>query len=132
MNLINISRKFYWQFAYTSDDIKVFANLSGDRNPIHTDDKFAKCKGFKGAIIYGALYTSQVSRLIGEELPDKNYILTSVNINFQNPGYVNEVLTFNAEVIFVSEATKSIEIKFNIRNSDLVICRGRCTALWKP
>jgi len=131
MDLIKVGQKFYWQFIFTPDDIEVFGRMSGDRNPIHTDNKFAQCKGFDGAIIYGALYTSQVSRLIGEELPDKDYILTSVNINFQNPGYVNQVLTFNAEVIFASEATKSIEIKFYIRNSDLVICRGRCTALWK-
>jgi acyl dehydratase len=120
-----------WDFAFTDGDQKIFRNLSGDNNPIHHNYKFAKSKGFNAPIIYGMLLSSQISRLIGEELPDTNCILTGVKINFYNPVYANEKLLFIANLQSKSEATNALNFKFSIKKNKEKISSGMVQALWK-
>ena len=121
-----------WRFSFSSDDMKSFAKLSGDYNPIHIDDEFAKSKGFAGVLIYGLLLSTQISRLVGQELPDKNAILTGIQLDFFQPAFLGNELDFLAELSLISEATQSLEFKCKINHGDKNLCRGRVFAIWRP
>ena len=56
--------------TFTIDDaaMAAFADLSGDRNPLHTDAAFARSRGFPDRVVYGGLILARVSRLLGMRL----------------------------------------------------------------
>ena len=124
--------KSEWAFSFSIKDMLTFAKLSGDYNPIHQDSDFAKSKGFDSPLIYGLLLSSQMSRLIGQELPDKNAVLTGIQIDFMKPSYPGDKLIFKADLIIKSDSTHALEFKCNISRDQKILCSGIVKALWLP
>ena len=121
-----------WPFSFSLEDMKIFSELSQDFNDIHVNEGFAKTKGFHAPLVHGLLLSSQMSRLIGQELPDNNSILTGIKMNFIKPSFPDDQLIFIADLNNVSPSTYSLQFDCKIlRNSD-VLCRGEVNAIWKP
>ena len=123
--------RFGWNFRFSDEEMRSFERLSGDHNPIHTDSNFAKARGFRAPIIFGLLLASQVSRLIGQELPDKRAMLTGVSLIFMGPAFANDSLRFDAEIVTKSEAAHALEFKCRISRAGKTLCRGTAEAVWK-
>lgn len=121
-----------WPVSFSIKDMQRFAILSGDYNPIHIDSSFAKAKGFDAPLVYGLLLSSQMSRLIGQQLPDKNAILTSIQMDFLKPGFPNDQLIFKACLTNKSESVFALEFKCEILRGDATLCRGVVGAIWRP
>jgi 3-hydroxybutyryl-CoA dehydratase len=121
-----------WSFSVSDEDMRTYGKLIGDFNPVHTDTEFAKVKGFDAPLIYGMLLSGQMSRLIGQELPDKHAILTGVRIDFIQPGYAGDELRFDAELTTKSDSSGGLEFKCRITRADKLLCRGKVMAVWKP
>lgn len=119
-----------WNFSYSESDMKTFIDLSTDDSPIHTDHKFCQGQGFKSPLLHGALLTTQLSRLIGKELPDNKAMTVGFSIEFFNPAYVDEDLEFHAKLLYKSEATRIIELKFWISRQEVIIGKGKISAKW--
>ena len=124
--------KIEWPFSFSMENNLTYAKLSGDYNPVHLDADFAKSKGFDSPLIYGGLLTSQISRLIGQELPDKNTIEIGVQIDFMQPSFPGEKLIFKANLITKSDATYFLEFKCHISRDEETLCRGTAKAIWRP
>ncbi len=120
-----------WKFSFSESDLKMFAVLSTDDSPIHTDHKFCQDRGFKSPLVHGALLTTQLSRLIGKELPDNKAMTIGFSIEFFNPSYVAEDLEFTAKLLYKSEATRIIELKFWISRQEAIIGKGKISAKWQ-
>tara|TARA_B100000787_G_C16163709_1_gene282770 strand:- start:87 stop:503 length:417 start_codon:yes stop_codon:yes gene_type:complete len=120
-----------WSFSFSMEDIISFAKLSNDHNPIHVDANFAKSKGFKAPLVYGLLLSTQMSRLIGQELPDSNCMLTGVQMNFLSPVFPDEKLIFEATLNHKSDSTHALEFDCDISKEGKKLCRGKVSALWK-
>jgi len=106
------------QFAVTPEVYKHFQECSNDRNPLHTDEKFARAKGFPEKVMYGNILNAFVSYFIGECLPTKDVIIHSQEIAFKNPVFLNETLDFEARVSGVYEAVNAIEFKYKFIKPD--------------
>lgn len=119
-----------WTFSFSQSDMKTFIDLSTDDSPIHTDQKFCQDRGFKSPLLHGALLTTQLSRLIGKELPDNKAMTVGFSIEFFNPSYADEDLEFHAKIIYKSEATGIIELKFWISRLKTIIGKGKISAKW--
>jgi len=129
---LKTEKKIKWLFKFTDKDLIKFSKLSGDNHPLHLNQKYAKEKGFKKNIVYGALLASQISKLIGNKAGKTNMMLVSFDINFNKPAYVNELLKFNAELINFSKSVSLMTFKFTIKNSkNLKICHGKVEAIKK-
>jgi len=100
--------------SFSFENMQIFAKLSNDYNPIHVDIDFAKSKGFDAPLIYGLLLSSQMSGLIGQELPDKNAILTGIQMDFIQPSFPDDQLIFGANLINKSDATYNLEFNCHI------------------
>ena len=120
-----------WPFSFSIDHMQVFAQLSKDYNPIHSDFNFAKSKGFDAPLIHGLLLSSQTSRLIGQELPDQNAILTGIQMDFIQPSFPDDELIFEADLITKSDSTHSLEFKCLISRDKKILCRGLVSAIWR-
>ena len=102
----------------TTDMLEKFQNISGDNNPLHTDEDFAKSKGFKGRVVYGMLTASLYSCLAGVYLPGKNCLLQSVHADFLNPVFIGDTLTVTGKIIEKHDSVRQIIIKAVIKNQD--------------
>ena len=72
--------------AFTSTEVTMFAKLSGDFNPIHLDEEYAKTTRFGGRIVHGMLYSSLFSTLLATTVPGSVYI--SQKLTFLAPVFV--------------------------------------------
>jgi 3-hydroxybutyryl-CoA dehydratase len=103
-----------------------FVDLFKDTNPLHTQEEFAKGKGFAGKVMHGNILNGFLSYFIGECLPVKNVIIHSQEINFKNAVYLNDLLILEAEVIDIFESVNAVELKFLFKNPEKkVVAKGK-------
>ena len=69
----------------TQKDIEMFAELSGDHNPVHLDAAFAAGTQFKGIIAHGMLSASFISGILGTSLPGTGAIIMGMTLKFLAP-----------------------------------------------
>src|ERR1700744_2357751 len=69
----------------TDHDIELFAQATGDRNPVHFDEDYARKTVFRGRVAHGALLIGYVSAVIGNDLPGAGTIFGGAAINFKAP-----------------------------------------------
>ena len=79
-------------------DISLFADLSGDANPIHLCDRYAASTKFGQRIAHGMLTASLVSALLGTRLPGPGAVYLSQTLNFLAPVKIGDVVTARVEV----------------------------------
>ncbi|KKT62540.1 hypothetical protein A2W48_00425 [Candidatus Giovannonibacteria bacterium RIFCSPHIGHO2_12_44_12] len=103
--------------VFSDDDVRVFGNLSGDKNPLHYEKKYAESKGFDKPLVHGILLASKFSFLVGMVIPGENSLYISQELRFHKPIFVGEKISFKGTVISKSESTKIVEIKTEIFNS---------------
>jgi 3-hydroxybutyryl-CoA dehydratase len=113
---ISIGQINTFQIKITEKMVDDFANFSGDYNPLHMDQNFAKSKNFKNRVCHGMLLSSFFSTLIGMYLPGKNSLYFSQTINFQLPCYVNQKITVSGEVKEIIPSIKTIVLETKIFN----------------
>ena len=86
------------EHTVTEQDITDFARISGDYNPLHMDEEYAKKTMFGERIAHGALTASYVSAILGNELPGPGAIFTDLNLRFRRPVKIGDKVTVRAEV----------------------------------
>jgi acyl dehydratase len=69
----------------TERELKTFAALSGDRNPLHMDSNYARSSGFENQIAHGLLMGARVSGVIGMQLPGKRCLITGTETFLPQP-----------------------------------------------
>ncbi|HEV2558000.1 MAG TPA: MaoC family dehydratase [Microvirga sp.] len=80
-------------------DLHLFAEVSGDTNPIHISDQFAARSKFGQRIAHGMFTASLVSAVIGTKLPGPGAIYLSQTIQFLGPVRIGDVVAANVEVV---------------------------------
>lgn len=116
-------------FVISAEELGLFAALSGDFNPLHVDANFARCKGFTGAVVHGALLVAKISQLIGMQLPGRDSVWTGLTLQFHHPLYVGQDAEVEAVVARLSEATGMVVLKLKLRAGDTVLAKGEAEVL---
>lgn len=105
----------------TEADVADFARLSGDYNPLHVDENYARTTKFGKRIVYGAFLQALASRLIGMSLPGRRCLYLGQNSQFKNPAFIDDAVEVFGEVKNKSESTKIIDILIEIRRGKEVL-----------
>ena len=77
--------------TFSLEDQRLFGALSGDTNPLHLHDDFARGTMFKGRIAHGMLSASFISTVVGTKLPGPGAVYVSQTLNFRAPVHVGDV-----------------------------------------
>lgn len=104
-------------------DVEAFSQLTGDFNPIHLDEQFAKQTFFRGRIVQGMLTGSFISRIIGMSLPGHGGIYLSQSLKFLKAVRVDEPIRVVAEVKRKNNENRTLVLStevFNSRNEPVV------------
>ena len=111
---LHIGQKVEFNQVISELMVEEFAKLSGDYNPHHMDESYAKRTRFKKRICHGMLLASLFSRLTGMYLPGKHSLYFSQSLNFISPAFIDDNVTVEGEVVEISHSTRIITIKTRI------------------
>ncbi len=100
----------------TQADMETFAKLTGDFNPIHLDDDYARESRFGKRVVFGMLTASFLSTMVGMMLPGKGALWLSQSLRFTRPAFVNDVVRVHATVKQKSPATRTLILETQIYN----------------
>lgn len=116
----------------TNDDVKSFADLVGDYNPVHLDDTYAKNSIFGKKIVHGMFGASLISAVIGMKLPGPGAIYLSQSLNFNKPVYIDDTIEAKVTVMDVKEKKNKLILTLNTickNSSDEVVIDGQAVML---
>jgi 3-hydroxybutyryl-CoA dehydratase len=113
----------------TEADIMAFAGVSGDTNPIHLHEGFAKGTRFGQRIAHGMLSGSFISTVIGTKLPGPGAIYVSQTMNFMAPVLIGDTITAVATVSAIDPTKRRVTIKTQCLNGDKVVIDGEAVVL---
>lgn len=105
---IKIGMTVTYSQTITDADVKAFAGLSGDHNPIHVDEEYAATSRFKKRIAHGLISGSFFSALFGTKLPGPGCVYTSQSFQFKKPVYLGDTVTAIAEVIKIDASNRRV------------------------
>ena len=87
----------------TDADIRAFAELSGDHNPVHLDDEYAAATRFGRRVAHGMLAASLLSAVLANELPGRGTVYLSQQLRFTAPVFPGDTVTARVTVKVVRE-----------------------------
>lgn len=94
----------------TESDIYLYAGISGDFNPAHVNEEYAKDTFFKTRIAHGMLSAAFISTVIGTLLPGPGSIYLRQEVNFLAPVKIGDTVTAVAEVVEIDTAKKKVRL----------------------
>lgn len=107
-------------FTIEDKHIKMFAEATGDFNPVHISDEYAAGTIFKKRIAHGVLLSGLVSGMLGMNLPGLGTIAREMYSKFLKPVYIGDKLTLIATVTELKEKLNICKIEFTVTNQDSI------------
>ena len=120
---VKIGDKFSTRRHVTDELVRRFADVSGDRNPIHLDDEFAKTTRFGRRIAHGMLSGALISAVLGYEFKERRIVYLSQTLKFKAPVYIDDLVTTTATVTNIREdkGIVTLETVCTNENGDLLV-----------
>ena len=122
MNKKTIDDLHVGEFAETSKtiseaDVYLYAGVTGDFNPAHVNEEYARTTRFQKRIVHGMLTAGLVSGLLGTTLPGVGSIYLGQELRFTAPVFIGDTITARVEVIEIIEG-KKVKLKTTCTNQN--------------
>ena len=105
-------------------DVKAFAGISGDHNPVHMSEDYAKKSRFKNRIAHGLLTASFFSAIFGTKLPGEGCVYAGQNIQFKKPVYLGDTVIAKVTVTDIDILKKRVTFETVCTVKDRVVTTG--------
>ena len=113
----------------SEQDVIDFARVSGDYNPLHMDEDYAKTTQFKGRIAHGALSASYISAILGTDLPGPGAVFMELNLKFVRPVRIGDMVTSSAEVIEMVERGYRVRLAVKGEVDGKIVMKGEALVM---
>jgi len=97
--MLKVGDTYEMPFSLTQQQVNAFAELSGDKNPVHIDEAFAANTSFKKPIVHGIFSAAIFSRILGTIFPGDGTIYLGQTLQFKRPVYPGEEYQARVEVV---------------------------------
>jgi 3-hydroxybutyryl-CoA dehydratase len=116
----------------SAEDVRRFAEIVGDLNPVHLDEGFAENSFFKKRIVHGAFLGGLISKVLGMDFPGQGTIYISQNSIFKRPVYVDTTVRVEIKVTQVIPEKHRLVLDTHVLNSDGDVCMTGSATVWLP
>jgi 3-hydroxybutyryl-CoA dehydratase len=114
--------------TYTETDVRQFAELTLDVNPVHLDAAYAENTIFKQRIVHGFFYGALISAVLGTQLPGYGTIYMGQQMSFLKPVYLGDTITAEVEITEMVHDKKIMKLKTTCTKADgTVVLTGEAT-----
>lgn len=124
INALKVGMIESYEQTITDADIKAFAGLSGDNNPVHMSDEYAENSKFKRRIAHGLLSASFFSALFGTRLPGYGCVYVSQSLNFRRPVYIGDTVKATIEIFKIDKDKSRVFFKTVCKVNRKVVIDG--------
>ena len=107
----------------TNQTIMAYAELSGDYNPIHIDEEYAKKTIFGGCIAHGGISASLISSVLGNDLPGPGCVFLKQELNYRKPVRAGDTITVCATITEIIPERRRLLLNTRVvnQNNDIII-----------
>lgn len=121
---LSIGMSATYERTVTEGDVVKFAQISGDYNPVHLDEDFARRTRFKGRIVHGMLSASFLSTVIASRLPGPGTIYLTQNLSFRAPVRIGDRVEARVTVTDIIREKARVVLKTVCRVGETVVIDG--------
>ncbi|MBK6751854.1 MAG: MaoC family dehydratase [Acidobacteria bacterium] len=130
---LKIGDQFSTSREVTDEVIRKFAEVSGDFNPIHLDDEFAKTTRFSKRIAHGMLSGAFISAVLGNEFRERKIVYLSQTMKFVAPVFIGDIVTATGTITNIREDKNivTLETICSNQNGEMLV-KGEAAVMILP
>ena len=113
----------------TERDVELFGEVSGDRNPVHFDEEYAKGTIFRGRIAHGMLSASYISTVLGMQIPGPGTIFMSATTRFKAPVRIGDTVVSTCTVREVNMEKRRVMFDCVCKVKDTTVVEGEALVM---
>jgi len=110
--------------VFTHEDVRAYASLSGDNNPLHVDPEYARQTSFGRPTVHGLLAATLFTQILGTQLPGPGSIYAGQLLKFLKPVYVDEPVTATVEIASINRRRGIVRLVTRAETSHGVAIEG--------
>ncbi len=118
---LSVGQSASYTRTVTEKDIQQFGEVSGDMNPVHFDEAYAKGTIFRGRIAHGMLSAGYISTVLGTQLPGAGAIFISATIRFKAPVRIGDTVTAICTVAEIYAPKKRVTFSCQCKVGETVV-----------
>jgi acyl dehydratase len=103
-------------------DIELYTEITGDRNPLHYDEKAARRSLFKGLIVQGGVTSGMLNAIVAEDLPGPGTVFLAMELKFVKAVYVGDTITGRVDVTSIRPDKPICTLAVSVRNQHGDVC----------
>jgi acyl dehydratase len=115
---VTVGQRASRRLTLTPEHVEKFAEISGDRNPLHFDESFAAATTFGRLVVQGGLTTGLLHALVAMDLPGPGSVFLSQNWKFTAPVFIGDTIVAEAEVLSVHATKPVTQLKVAVQRED--------------
>ena len=109
----------------STEYVAAMAELTGDKNPVHLDDEYARSSIFGRKIAHGLFCDGMVSRMLGTDLPGLGTIYMEKHIRFKAPVYIDDEIETTLTIVELTDEKRLVDLSFECKKADgTVVAKG--------
>ncbi|MBI5929560.1 MAG: MaoC family dehydratase [Chloroflexi bacterium] len=114
--------------TFSDEDVRLFAQLTGDTNPVHLDATYAATTVFGRRIVHGMLTSALISAVLANDLPGPGTIYLGQNLKFKKPVFIGDTITATVIISQVRAERKIVTFETTCTNQNgEVVIEGEAT-----
>ena len=111
----------------TAKDVEMYAEITGDRNPLHFEPDFAKRTRFGRLVAQGGITAGMLNALVAMDLPGSGTVFMNQSLHYLAPTYLGDTLTAEIEVLSLKPDKPVCQLRATITNQDgTTVLEGEC------
>jgi 3-hydroxybutyryl-CoA dehydratase len=118
---LEIGQSATYTRTVTEADVQQFGAVSGDLNPLHFDEEYARTTLFRGRIAHGVLSLSYISTVLGTKLPGAGSIFLGATVRFKSPVRIGDTVTAVCTVKEINRARNRVTFDCACKVRDAVV-----------
>jgi 3-oxoacyl-[acyl-carrier protein] reductase len=115
---VDVGAVYSVERTFTAEDVRAFAEVSGDFSPLHVDATYGSQTEFGGCVVHGMLLGALFSQLVGMQVPGRRALYLGQDLTFRRPVLVGETVRATAKVTGKNDATRVLVLQTEIRGTD--------------
>ena len=124
---LSVGQKARRTQTVTARDVELYAEITGDRNPLHFDADFAARTRFGRLVAQGGIASGMLNALVAMDLPGAGTVFMSQTLSYKAPTYLGDTLTAEVEVLSLKADKPVCQLRATITNQDgTVVLDGEC------
>ncbi|GIV61042.1 MaoC family dehydratase [Rhodocaloribacter litoris] len=126
---LQIGDSFSINRVVTAEEVRLFAELSGDDNPIHVDEAYARTTRFGKPIVHGVYLLGIVSKVLGRDFPGHGSVAVNISCRFLRPVHVDSEITVEVRVAEKIEKHRHVRMRIFVYSGGKMALGGEATLI---